>query len=596
MSITSARNFIEKSGCGVITAIVLAAIMAVSMFAQCSRAQQVQGGVPAQNETPIVKIGENAILPSMLDAVYNEERKNREAQMRQQMGDKGTFEGFDTTQEAIMFRDALGQTIDSAINLDIAKAAGVTVSDDEALNEFMKQFETQISQFRDQLVQGGQLKSTATQEEFVAKFKEFTNGKTPTEIIAERRADLAQKVKDPSLSLALKGGAAQTLWAAKEEANTKVSDAELDTIFDTVLLKSIVLKQGPRQDRRPEAEKILAEIKAGTITFEAAIDKYSDNPAQKGKKKKSENEDILAWQFLLTDENYGVVKSLKPGEVSGVIKGVDGPIIYKMIKVKKDNKPADFATKREFYRQNHVKFLANTKYYRILREKRAAATGFLSKGYEELFRLYTLDRDPIVPQDYLLIVENAEKVSDAVGKRPAAIARFFAANRVWRGFAGAAKTKFEDDHYIPAMEEFMTMGENPNIRMMLVDLYIARKNAKAADHLLQASVSNSSLTEAGMALHQKIYSKLDELKKLNLIKPEVATQIETNQQRWTKDRKARDDAEAEQKKKDDADRKRAAEAAAKEKAEAAKAGAQKPATSGGTSSSDLMNPGGTTGR
>ena len=594
MSITSARNFIEKSGCGVIFAIVIAAVMALGMFAQCSRAEGVQGAsgstTPA-DESALVKVGASNITPSMVDAVFNESKKNREEQIRAQLGEKAsTFEGFDSTQEAVMFRDAFGQLVDSAINLDLATEAGIQLSDDVVVGEYMKQFETQVSQFRDQMTQSGQLKAGATEAEFLEKFKQLTGGKAPADILSERRTDLVAKVKDPTLAIALKGGSAQSLWAANEEARAKISDAELDTIFDTVILKSIVLKQAPRQNRTPEAEKILTEIKSGSITFEAAMDKYSEIPPAKGKTKKSENEDILAWQFLLTDENYGVVKSLKPGEISGVIKGVDGPIIYKLLRVKKDNKPADYASKKEFYRQNHAKFLANTKYYRLLREKRAAVTGFASKGYEELFRLYTLDRDPIVSQDFLTIVENAEKVTDAVGKRPAIMAKFFATNRMLKGLAPAAKSKFEDEHYIPAIEDFLTLGENPMLRMMLVDLYITRKSPKAAEHLLQASVGNTSLADAGMAMHQKIYSKLDELKKLNLIKPEIAAQVETNQQRWKKDRKTQDDAIAAQKKRDEEDRKRNEELIKKEKEAAAKANAGKPAGTTGPSSTDLVNP------
>ena len=565
MSITTTRNFIEKSGCGVITGVLLAAIMGLSMASgNCNN--NAPGTTTPQDQGPaIVTVGDTKITALMIDAVAKDDLNNRERQIRNQLQGK-PFEGFNSLQTAQFFRDSFGSAVDGAINIQMAKEAGVALEDSAILEKFMNEVTTQISQFRQQLTQSGQLPANATEEQYLAKFREVAGGKTPNEIISENRTMLADRLKNPNLAVPLKGQGAQMLWIEKEEGLTKVSDAELDTIFDTVNLKSIVLNEAPRQNRTPEAEKILADIKSGKITFEAAMDQYSEKPLPKDKKKQSETTDMLAWQFLLTDPNYGVLKTLKPGEVSAVIPGVDGPIIYKLINVKKDNKPADFATNKEFYRTNHKKFMANTKFFRLQREAREKLPKFNDEGYKALYSDYLLERDPILSQDYLKIVEDTAKLTT---NGPAIIARLLAGNRVWRSLSGEAKTKFEDTHYIPSVENFLNSnGPNPSLNMNLVDMFAARKSAKAGEQLLAASVSNTSLSDIGKAMHDRITKRLGELKAAGLIKEDIAAQVQANLERWSKDKKQMDEQAAAAAAKDAADRAKN-EAAMKAEKEAA---------------------------
>lgn len=575
MSITSARNFIEKSGCGVITAVLLAAIMGMSLASgQCNRAQQAEPTDQSQGPV-VVKVGEMSITAGALDAIAQDDLRRREEQMAAQFQGKA-FDGFNSLQKAQFFRDAMGTTIDGAVTIQMAKDKGIQLEDSALLDKFMGEVTSQISQLRNQLTQSGQLPANATEEQYLAKFKELTGGKTPEELVSYNRTRLAEQLKDPILSIPLKGQGAQMLWLDKEEASTKVSDAELDTIFDTVQLKSIVLNQAPRQNRTPDAEKILAEIKSGKISFEDAMDKYSEKPLPKDKKKHSETTDMLAWQFLLTDPNYGVVKNLKPGEVSGVIKGVDGPIIYKMISKKSDNEPKDFATNKEFYRTNHIKFLANVKFYRELKDARDKMAKFSDEGVHALYRVYILERDPNLEQDFLAIVEDAAKIPES--NRSATIARLLAGNHVWRSLQGSAKTKFEDTNYIPAVVNFLAVfGPNPNLNITLVNFYAARKDAKAGEQLLAASIANSSLSDAGKAMHDQIQTKLKELQAAGVIKSDVAAQITANLAKWSNDQKAADEAAAARAAQDAQDRARS-EAAMKKEKEAASKTPSKPSS------------------
>ncbi|MBL8059105.1 MAG: hypothetical protein JNK63_00140 [Chthonomonas sp.] len=565
MSITSTRNFIEKSGCGVITGVLLAAIMGLSMASgQCKNAPGAQAN---PNEAPaVVTIGDTKLTGAAIDAIAKDDLANRERQVLAQLQGK-PFDGYNSLQKGQFFRDSLGSAVDGGVNIQMAKEAGIKLEDSVLLDKFMNEVTTQISQFRQQMTQSGQLPANATEEQYLAKFREATGGKTPDQLISENRTMLADRLKDPNLSVPLKGQGAQMLWIEKEESLTQVSDAELDTIFDTVNLKAIVLNQAPRQNRFPDAERILAEIKSGKITFEAAMDKYSEKPLPKDKTKKSDVTDMLAYQFLLTDPNYGVVKTLKPGEISAVIKGVDGPIIYKMINVKKDNKPADFATNKEFYRTNHKKFMANTKFFRLQREAREKLPKFGDEGLNLLYQCYLLERDPILEQDHLKIVEGAAKLST---NGPAVIARLLSGNRVWRGLQGENKSKFEDAHYMPALENFLNaFGPNPALNLTLVDMFASRKSAKAGEQLLAASISNTSLSDMGKAMFDRITSKFKDLKAAGLVKPEVSAQIQANLDRWSKDKKQRDDQAKEMAAKEAADRAKN-EAAMKAEKEAAK--------------------------
>lgn len=593
MSISTTRNFIEKSGCGIFIGVGLALVMGVSLFQGC---QPREDPMAQANKSPeVVKIGQQVLTEEQLQEASERAVNLRVEQMRQMMGD--TFEPMGSVADASAGMDGVGSIITSAIAVEMARARNLTVTDEAIRAETTRSLEEQLAQVRPQLEQSGALKAGATQAEFEAAFqKQF--GQSIAQVRTRFNGQIDEAMKNPLQKLELSGQAAQALWRKSEEPKHRLDDAQLKTIFDSVVLKSIVFREQPRQDRSAEAEKVLADIKAGTITFEAAMDKYSDAPLQQGKKKKSEQEDILAWQFLLVDTDYAPVKNLKPGEVSGVIKGVDGPILYKMVR-KTTNVPADFDTRKEFYRTNHMQFAANALYVAELRKARTSMPKWTNTGYEQLFRLYGIIQDPIVDQDFVGVAEDSLKVIATGGplaRRPASIAALLSIGRVYGRATGEAQKQLEPKFIEATLAFLSNVGENADLRLQLVDLFQKNKQASAGEQLARASSGINSFGQRGQGLRDQVFAKLGALRTAKLITEEQAKQVEANLQRWASD-KRKFDEQARQRKAEQEAAQKAAEEAQKKAAEEAKkqgsgatTGGAAGGATGGASSSDLLTP------
>ncbi len=528
MSISTTRNFIEKSGCGIVFAVVLAVVMGATFFSSCGQQD------PAATTTPeggpaAATIGSTKLTLGQFEQ-QSEKALNQQQQRIQAMGEAAKdFEGFSSADRATFFVRAVGDLITAAVNVELANQKKIPLTDASIKAEAMKQFQAQIDAQKQSFIQQGTLKADATQADLSAAFKS-NFGMTLEELNQQQSNMYDEMLKNPEDRLLLAGGAAQQGWIDAKAKELSVSDEDLNRVFDTVRLKSIVFQEQVKQDRTAEAEKVLAEIKSGAITFEAAMEKYSSAPLQEGKKKKSENEDVLAWQFLLADKNYGPVKNLKPGEISGVIPGVDGPILYKMIKVE-GNKPADFDQRKAFYRENHLKFLANNEYFTAFRASRFTIPKFENKGIELVFKYHTLLNDPNEEQDYVGLAAEAAEASakDPMSRRPAAIARFLSLRRVFLRMTPEQQAPLKSA-YIESLQGFLEIGENASLRMELVDLLVGQKSASAGAQLLQVANANGTFGPQGQKINQDIFAKLTELEKLNLVTSEEVGKINERQQ------------------------------------------------------------------
>lgn len=585
MSIDTTKNFIEKSGCGKAFGVVIALVMLVSVFQSCGVGQDAQSGQAAApaNEPSVVTVGKVGAPVSAFESLYERAIQIRETQVRAQAGDN--FEGLSQSDRAIVYSEVAGQVVTNLINMHYAQEAGISISKDMALAESTKQFEDQVNTARQQLIQQGKLTATSTQEDLDKAIKELA-GKTLTELRAENTATASDLYDSPGGKLILEGGAAVTAYKSQMESKTVVSEDELKKSFQSARLKSIVFKQNPTgPDRTAEAQKVLDEIKAGTITFEAAMDKYSQNPFAPKDKKPSQHEDILAMQFLLVDKDYAPIMDLKPGQMSAVIKGADGPVIYRLIKFE-GSVPPDFEATKAEKMKNHKMFVANVAYFKRLEADMMTLPKFVDGGYEILYKTSMLMREA----KYANLEEGLRNQARSLttgSPRPRDVGRFFLERRYYNKLKPEEKkTKFEP--YLEAMRGFVSVFDGPTIRMDIVDLLIEMKSPAAGAELIPASLTNSTFGQMGQAFNTRINTALDKAKAAKLITPEEIKQVEENQKRWIEGKREYEKQIAAQA----AQRKEAEAALAKEKAaaEAAEKAKGKEPAKPGTSSSDLMAP------
>lgn len=535
MSISTTRNFLEKSGCGIVVGVVLCAVMAVGLFQGCGA--QSQGQATEAPKVAAFTVGQNTIGLAELEAYVERTSANRERQIRNMPEMGRGFEGFSPTDRMTLFSNALGELVTAAINLELAKQVGVSMTEETAKSQLLSQLDQQIAAAQQQLQQQGKIKANATQAEISAVFQsEF--GQTPEQIRQAQSTAVSEAMQDAATKIVLMGQAAQPAYVEKRRTQLTVSDEDLSKIFDSVKLKSILFRERPGQNRNAEAEKVLADIKSGKLTFEAAMEQFSDNPAPEGKRKQ-DREDVLSSQFLLLDTAYTPVRNLKQGEISQVIDGVDGPIIYKVIGFQSD-KPADFEANKTTHRANHLMFLANQEYYEKLRAARTNMVKFGNKGLELVYRGYTLVNDPIVEQNWRAIYDEAKEARDPASAPFSMIAEYQAMGRVRASLTGPELAAFRP-MMIDTLRTVLTRYEGAGLRMQLVDLLIEARDETAGEELLRAARSNNTFGRQGQNLNDTIGAKLEQLRKANLVSSTTATEIEQAQASWITNKREHDE-------------------------------------------------------
>jgi hypothetical protein len=121
VSITKARNILEKPGCGATVSIVLVLAFAISFYFSNQRGQA-PGQDAERPRTPIAQIGEYVVDGSAL-----EEAASKAVDPR-----AGAIEAANTRAQL------LNDEIEKGLNLELAKQKGIRVSDDQ-LVDFLKQ-------------------------------------------------------------------------------------------------------------------------------------------------------------------------------------------------------------------------------------------------------------------------------------------------------------------------------------------------------------------------------------------------------------------------------------------------------------------------
>lgn len=569
MSISKFRENIINSGCGKIIAIVAGAVMLGGVvFTSCSR-QQVARTVIGKDGKEVAVIAE---FGGQKLTVADLAEKSKE--IGQQFGGAELPSEF----QIMMDGQALTQLLDQAAITQIARQEGVQLDDESVLKSFDTEIVNEKKRIREQLVGMGKLKADSSEEDFKKAFKEVSQGQDLDEQVSQARKTLSEQLKDTAKRDSLLAKLAPTLLQIKLRPSITVTDQDVTTYVTEFTAKRIVFLDATEPGKSEErAKKAVAEVRGG-LSFDDAINKYSDEPAEANKKKSDRTVLVSGAQIDFSAENKAVAK-LKVGDVSEPVKTFEGYSIVKLIS-STPKPPKDFDKQKEQIKSE----IERGRLASIIREKveafkKSNKPRFNLKGFEALYdftMLATDASDPKVVQtkrdDVLKRALEVAKSKDNVDQGVGAMV-YYAGTKQKANNPEIARATI-----LPELElstKLMTeVKDSPELHLDLADIYREmKKGTEAGEQLLAAARLNTKHDPSGQALFQAIATKIGDFKKDKLITDEVAATVDKEQNRWREENKK---IEAERAKAE-AEEKKAREAAEKQQKDYEAAQKKKPA-------------------
>lgn len=505
MSITSARSFIEKSGCGWIVGVGLAVVFVFSLFSTGMFSGNDRGGSGEEKAIPIVEVGGQAVALQTIERTY-------QATAGQALGMEG---GPPPDLDAEVYGESLSQTIRAAAQRSLAARHGVKVSDDKIVESALKRFDDQLALQRQLLMATGQIKANATEVEIQQALRQVLGGKDVASARADVQSQVLQALKDPSARAQLESGTVGAILIDAVGSTIQLPDEQLKKDLETVVTKRVAFDstKNPSVDLVAKANKVLSEIKGG-LSFEAAMNRYSDDPPPAAGKPKSESTVNLTRGNLSYDDAYEPLRGLKPGDVSPVVLLNTGPAIFKIIKF--DSKlPADFETTKAERKKTRIREMAIKQIQRDIEELvKPEKLKWQSEGFKVLYEWHQKHHEPELVKDQAkmstAMKEIAEKAKSAMegadswGMRPARLTWFVALNDVYKHAGESEKAKLRDE-WLDAAQAALQDSENVDLRIEITRTFLAAKNLeKAVENLSAAAQANSGTSEQALKRHQDI--------------------------------------------------------------------------------------------
>jgi hypothetical protein len=498
---------------------------------------QQQGPTAAQEMgPPIATIGSFKVYATSVDAAM--------AQQLSQFGEAAASLGPEF--QARVLAQALQTQLDQGLTLALAEQKGVVLDEKTAIQAYAKEFDNQIQQQRQMLEMTGKLKAGASEQDFIAAMRESQPGFDPEKLKQEQLDKVREALADPARKALVEASIAGLALSEQAAAAIKTTDEDLKADYDTYKIKRITIL-GP--NGKAQADKVLAEIKSG-LSFEAAMDKYSkDSPEPK--KKVSESVTTVVGSTVRSSTIYAPLPKLTPGQVSEVAVDGENAAIYKLVS-KTSDLPKDFAAKKSDYAKRFAMAQAQKTVgdeIKAFKEK-PDQVKWESEGYRVLSQYGDLANEPNSPASAYEKVEAAAKKaieSDTLGRRPAIYALFASNSARYSKASAPEKAKLADER-ISAITSVLELLESSDLRLELVDLLAAKKDAAAIEQLMRVAEGNLDPSTAGQATYSGVDAKLRTLEKAGLANAEQRTKIEEFQATWRKIKVEADKAEAEAKK------------------------------------------------
>jgi hypothetical protein len=300
-----------------------------------------------------------------------------------------------------------------------------------------------------------------------------------------------------------------------------------------------------KRQKLTEAQKVLNEIKGG-LSFEAAMEKYSDDPAPASGKKKGDSTVDLQLSVLTFDPDYAPLATLKAGDLSPVIYHSiqQEVLIFKLIAIEQKPQP-NFEKDKANLMKNRLTQLANAKLIEDAKKlTQEDAIKWQSDGFKVLYHWYKAFTDNDNLKDSSKRLAELEKIAgeakkavdnpDSLGERPAGLAFFASIDPVYRAADEAKKAKLAAD-WADAAARVLENTESTDLRLELAKVYLSQKKLNEAKGQLISAASGLVGTSEDAFKH---YNEIQVLRAKFIaagIKKEDLSGIDDSQLQWSTD-------------------------------------------------------------
>jgi hypothetical protein len=579
LSISKAREIIEKPGCGITVGVLMIFAMITGIF-QCNAGGNRQATDAEKAKMPaIAQIGSSSFDAQAINAAYTATEKNITS-------NGSTIDGPFIPQ---ILASVLGEKVRQIATVEIGRKYGVEVTNETAVSNFQKTLDEQVIQMRGQLIAMGKLKADADDKAFQEAFKKEAQGRNLDEVLQAAKDNFAKSLDDPGTRAEAVASLVEKQVQDKIMETLKVEDADLKRYRDTVEVKRIATSE------KAEADAAMKLVKSSS--FEAAMDKFTMDGAPEGKKKSDQTQPI-SYSEIMKTPGMVALKTLKVGQTSEILE-IDGAfIIYKVVKVT-PGAIKDFAKEKSQLLLEAKQQISGRQVFEEIQDLRKTVK-WSDPGYEALYKLFNAaskkERDTMVQE---LINAGPPSGENEDSNRLMTFARFSAASQY---FAKLPKDQLakELDKKLAIYTEFLNYTESSQLRVEMAKDLIGRKDASAAEQLLAGANANTSYEAGNLQVWSDVQAALVSLKTAKLGKPEDIKAIEERQTAWKSEKSEYDKAKAAEaarvaaeQKKFEEEQKKAAEAAEKEEAAKKAAGADKKTDTKPTapSSKDILKGG-----
>lgn len=435
---------------------------------------------------------------------------------------------------------AVRSLIDQSVMANMAAARGVAVNDELVLSMASDQLDQSINQFRATSISSGDLKADATEAEFQKFFEEKQGMSTKAakeKVLDELKAALADSTRRPGVV----NQYAQQALERSFYGSTQVTEDEVKKSYESLSYLTIAFDKQEMGlvERKAEAEKALAEIKAGA-DFLAVQKKYQTTP----------NTEPVKYSRSVIDDDPTLkpLASLKVGEVSNVLVEFGSiPRVYKLTTMKSEL-PADFETNKSMYTETFRRQKGANELSKAVEAGRSAAKiVWKSPGYEAVYKVASATMDNKLSTDevkkQLTDIARNTKVSadDPAGTMPAILARYMAMESLDFHLTEAERKELASLK-AEIINDVLLSTESISLRLSLVDTYFELGDDQSAVAMLQtAAEMNTGFEPINQNYFDQINEKLNKLQADKKVEETKANEIRAILVKWSQDKAEADE-------------------------------------------------------
>ncbi|MBX3118393.1 MAG: peptidylprolyl isomerase [Fimbriimonadaceae bacterium] len=533
MSITSARKFFEKSGCGTVFIIIAGAAMILTMIFTRGQDQPTPRDLEA-NSPALAMIGQYKVSEIAVNDSFNamaDQQRNAET-------------GLSADDTVSLYASMVSAHVGSALIVDLGHSMGLNVTDEQLFDEAKKEVEKQLADMVKMLENMSLVKPGASQADIDKAYQGIT-GRTLQSVREEQLDNVKQSLATQAGRLSQTARFFSEKMKTRYVAETKVSDEELRRSFNAYTTKRIVFgrpDEVPPKEALEKAKQVLSDIKAGKITFDEAMNKYTMDPAPGPDKAKSDSTTDITQSIIDYDASLTSIPTLKPGEVSGVLQTSAGPGIFKLISVK-STIPSDFETNKTELMKVEVERKADRRLRdEIIKRRDGGAIQWKSKGAEALFmwNLAQIDvnysTDDVKKKELLVKASELAKAADlddtTVDPKWGILANYAVQKSLIALATPAEKPEIQAD-YVAAMNALTSIVENVELRLELVREYLQAKDKEAGAQLVFAAQANNTTGPLAQGYYTQIAGLRDKVKSAGLIEDADVKKVNEELKRWS---------------------------------------------------------------